>query len=98
MGECKHSSGVTYSGCVWCELEKVKAENAELRDALEKIAVWPDHDVREPANSMAKVARQALARLIRKGQMFEWLERQRGTLTLSGWLDAARQWWKERKR
>ena len=39
----------------------MEAENARLRAALENIAVWPDHDIREPANSMAHIARAALA-------------------------------------
>lgn len=35
-------------------------ENEKLRSALDKIAVWPDHDEREPANSMARIARAVL--------------------------------------
>lgn len=32
-----------------------------LLAALEKIACWPDHDVRPPANDMAMIARQAIS-------------------------------------
>ena len=35
--ECVHMAGVTYRGCVWCELEKVKDQNKAYRTLLHDI-------------------------------------------------------------
>lgn len=37
MSDCGHASGVTYTGCMKCDLDKLKECNAELEAQIEAV-------------------------------------------------------------
>ena len=38
MSECGHASGITYAGCMKCDLDKLKERIAELEAAMREAA------------------------------------------------------------
>ena len=41
MNDCGHASGITYAGCMKCDLDKLKERNAELQATIERVRGLP---------------------------------------------------------
>ena len=48
MNDCGHASGITYAGCMKCDLDKLKEHIAELQATIERVRGLKRHTIGMP--------------------------------------------------